>query len=240
MGTDIRAEKSMPVITSVNQCFSSGDITLKEGKAKSALKEEERTGNISWIWHDRFGYVFPTAAKVTVRNAEQSGSWSEINNSQSRETTSSKVFSAWINHDADHKSYEYIIVPSASPAKLEKWNAKNPFTLITNTTDMQAAYNRSTGIYAIALYRPGTLTISGKLYIGADKPCIMLYKAEKGNKFRVTVADPTQKLDKIILLVSARVSGEGVAIHEKTSEISVNLPSGDDAGKSVSVELSYL
>jgi chondroitin AC lyase len=204
------------------------------------MKDEEHTGNISWIWHDRFGYVFPEGGKVSVRNAVQSGSWSGINTSQSREMVSEKIFGAWINHEKEHANYEYIIVPSANPGKLEKWVSKNPFTLITNTTDMQAVYNRNTGVYAIALYLPGTLTISKKLYIGADKPCLMLYKAGTGNKFRVTVSDPTQKLDRIILLVSGKVSGEGVALHEETSEISVTLPSGDDAGKSVSVELSFM
>lgn len=243
LGSGISAAGDKPVITGINQCFASGDVTIREGNSIRRLDENEQSGNINWIWHDQFGYLFPSGGNITVRNAEQTGSWSEINTSQSPEKISSRVFSAWINNDLQpgRNNYEYIVVPSKDPVQLKKWIEKNPFVLLTNTQDIQAVYNRNSSTYAIALYNPGTITISKKLYLGADKPCVILYKAEKNKKFTVTVADPTQKLDKVVLLVSAKVSGEGVSIKaDGSSEIALKLPTGDEAGKSVSVELRFL
>jgi hypothetical protein len=243
LGSGITSASIKPVITGVNQCFASGDVTVKEGKAVHKLSGVELTGDISWIWHDKFGYLFPSGGKITVKSTDQTGSWSQINTSQSKEMLTSRIFSTWINHDPQSKSdrYEYIIVPSKDPSRMEKWTRKNPFTLLTNTQDIQAVYNRNSNLYAIALYNPGTVTISRKLYIGADKPCIILYKADKNKDVRITVADPTQKLEKIVLLISAKVGGDGVKAKEDgSSEITVNLPSGDEAGKSVSVDLKFL
>lgn len=239
LGANIRCEKDNTVLTSVNQCFSSGSVSiLNAGKKKIFDGQEINSEEVEWIHHDGFGYYFPTGGNISLRNMDQTGSWSEINASASSEKVTYKVFSIWFDHGTKPASekYEYVVVPSKDPVRFSKWLKKNPFEVLTNTEDVQAVFNKKSGIYGIAFYNPGSVTIEEGLYIGADEPCLILFRNSK-KAFSITVSDPTQNLEELDILVSRKLSGKGVKIDEKgNSTITVKLPSGDEAGKSVSNE----
>jgi hypothetical protein len=145
-GADIKAEKSNPVITNVNQCYSSGDVIINNKRKKFAIIDKElNSSDLMWIYHDRVGYLFPSGGNITVRNMDQTGSWHDINLSQPETPVAHKVFSAWIGHgnNPSDGKYEYIVVPSGNIAQFKKRVKKNPLTMITNTSDIQAVYDKN-------------------------------------------------------------------------------------------------
>jgi chondroitin AC lyase len=235
-GAGISAAKKNQVITNINQCFSSGEVMVRDnGKPVSVNATELSSPGISSVWHDGVGYYFPAGGEITVKNMEQTGSWYNINNSMPKDLVTHKVFSAWIGHGNSPASagYQYAVVPSATQEVFEKWIASNPIRVISNTKDLQAISDKNSGLYGISFYKEGTVELQKGLTLSVDKPCLVLIgKSNSGKGLRISVADPTHMLTAITLKISKKLNGKG-AIPDTGQSTSINvvLPSGDEAGK---------
>lgn len=237
-GSGIKGAKKSPVITNINQCYSSGIVTLKNRGVKSTIDNSELTSSeLSWIHHNKVGYLFPSAGEVTVKNMNQTGSWYDINTSQSPTPMTHKVFSAWIAHSTnpDNARYEYIVVPSKSISQFENWINSNPLELIINTSEYQAVYDKISDIYGIVFYNAGNVVLKNKLSVWSDKPCLLLIQNDKyKNSYTISAADPTTKLQNLNIRISLQLIGNGAILNEdKTTSIEITLPSGDFAGSTV-------
>lgn len=238
LGTGIGSSKNAEVITNVNQCLSSGEVIVRTGKGKIYLEGRlDNHDDIQWIHHNQIGYLLPSGGNVTVMNMDQTGSWSDINLSQSSEIVSRKMFSTWISHGESPLggAYEYGVIPSKSLAEFEKWIRSNPFRVLMNTPAIQAVSCKNPQVTGIAFYEPGTITVAPGLAISADKPIMILVRQEnRGKELKISVADPTQLLREVQISVSLKLIGEGVGEKaDDTTVIRFDLPSGDEAGKSI-------
>jgi chondroitin AC lyase len=243
LGAGVSAAKTNPVVTSVNQCFSSGEVIVKNnGKPIAVDGTEFRSKGISSIWHDRIGYYFPGGGDITVKNMDQTGTWYDINNSMPKVPVTHKVFSAWIGHGNNPVSdtYQYAVVPSATKESFEKWISSYPFRVITNTPDLQAVYHKGSGLYGLVFYKEGSVLLEKGIVVTCDKPCLILVgKGDTGKELRITVSDPTQLLSGLKLTISQKLTGKGATVNnDKTTSVNVDLPTGDEAGKSVSMVFS--
>lgn len=237
-GTAINASKSIPVITNVNQCFSSGLVTLNINGIKSTIDGSEMNySDLKWVHHNRVGYLFPAGGEITVKNMNQTGSWNDINTSQSAYPVTYKVFSSWISHGntPSDKKYEYIVVPSIDLNQFEKWVGTNPLRMIENSKDLQAVCDKKAGIFAVAFYTPGAITLEPGLLVATDKACLILIQnVNKGKGYKISVSDPTGTLQSVTISISKKLSGAGIAINsDQTSSVRFSLPEGDYAGRSV-------
>ena len=244
LGSGICASKSNPVITNVNQCFSSGPVTLKNKNTISTFDGTEITSsNIKWVYHNRVGYYFPSNGEITIKNMNQTGSWNDINIAESKTKLTYKVFSTWIGHGnvPSNDKYEYIVVPSTSLEQFMTWLESSPLKMISNTTDIQAFHEINKKVYGIAFYNPGGINLDQGLFIWTDKPCLLLIQEiNNGSRLKISISDPTTKLKNINIRISKKLSGPGSVYNDdKTSGISVFLPEGDNAGKSITLEYSY-
>jgi chondroitin AC lyase len=243
IGTGISASKTNPVITNVNQCNSSGTVTINDNGKKSTVDEKEMTvPNLKWSHHNRVGYFFPSGGEVTVKNMDQTGAWADISASQSTSPVTAKVFSLWINHGnapSDGK-YEYIIVPDKDLTQFEKWVDINPLKVISNTGYFQAVLDKNSGVFGIAFYRAGTILLDAGLAVTASRACLLLVQSvNKGSGYKITVADPTQKIQNLIIKISKKLKGTGAIVNpDESTSISITVPSGEDAGKSIMQEFS--
>jgi chondroitin AC lyase len=237
-GAGITASKSNPVITSVNQCFSSGEVIVRNnGKLLSIDSKELNSSGISAVWHNRIGYYFPDGGDITVKNTDQTGSWYDINNSMPKAQVTHKVFSTIIGHGNNpaSASYQYAVVSSETLKDLEKWIVSDPFRVISNTKDLQAIYNKRSGVYGISFYKEGNVELEKGLSITVDKPCVLLIgKIDMGKGLKISVADPTQMISGITIKVSQKLKGKGaIQDNDKSTSINVELPAGDEAGKTI-------
>jgi hypothetical protein len=242
LGAGINASKENPVITSVNQCISSGLVTVKNNKKKINIEGTTiSSSGIKWIHHDRIGYLFPGGGDITVKNMDQTGSWSDINQSESTTPVTNKVFSAWISHgnNPSDAGYEYIVVPAKDLSKFNKWMQKNPLKMIINTSEIQAIFDKNENIFGIAFYKAGYISLKEGLIVETDKPCLLLIQGKNNGSYTISISDPTASLSDINIKISKELSGPGTKINpDKSTIINFFLPSGDDAGRSYSYDFS--
>ena len=84
--------------------------------------------NPKWVLHNKTGYFFPGNRTVELKQAAQSGSWSDVYWSASTNTLTENVFSLYFNHgnQPSSGSYEYIIAPDADVAQMRALALNNP------------------------------------------------------------------------------------------------------------------
>jgi chondroitin AC lyase len=240
-GAGINASKSTAVITTINQCFSSDYITSKNVLLKSVIDSDEKIfKSIRWVHHNRVGYFFPAKGEVTVKNTNQSGSWYDINTSQSSDTLTRKVFSICLNHGVSpsDSKYEYIVVPSKNVKQFTKWVKTNPLKIVMNSKNIQAVSDNNANLFAVAFYLPGTITLEPGLAVSVDNACLLLIQSiDNGRRYRISASDPSATLEEVNIILTKELSGPGIILNpDKTSTLSIMLQSGDETGKTVSAE----
>ncbi len=107
-----------------------------------------------------------------------------------------------INHGKNPKAdtYAYAILPYANEEKTAAY-AKNPdYKIISNTPACQAVKEKTLGVTAIIFYEAGECA-----GIKVDRPCIVTY-SEKRGKFKISVAEPTNKTDKVKLEIMKKLT----------------------------------
>jgi len=177
LGTGIASTAKQEVNTTLNQCYLVGDVMV-DGKVLES-GSESKLQNIKWVLHDKIGYVFPDKYDISIRNMEETGSWSDIGQGSDKKFTSG-VFSLWLSHGVKptNESYQYIIVPDIEKNELVKYVSKLPVQFIQNDSNLQAVRHNELGITQIAFYQKGKVTT--KLYtVDVDQPCLLMIKETK-------------------------------------------------------------
>lgn len=241
LGAGINANGNNPVLTSVNQCFSQGEISYNSGSGTQKLTDTKlETSNLKWVHHRNVGYILPDGGNITVQKMQQSGSWKDINVFESSSTVNSSVFSLWFDHSSKpvNNSYQYIAVPDKSLVEFEASVTNHGFVVITNNADLQAVKNTKTDEYAIVFYKSGTAELGDGFTVSSDKAAMVLLK-NNPTGIQITVSDPTYSQANIKLTISKKLKGGNVEDSNNGSIINVNLPTGDFTGSSVSVQYDY-
>lgn len=224
LGAGIHSEAAGSVTTSINQSQLNGPIRGSlNGPAISLPLGEEKTGEWNWLWHDGTGYVFPEPQSVTVRGADQAGNWQSVFRAGSANPTTTPIFSAWINHgeNPSDNCYSYVIFPGADEAQTRAFSEKPEIQILQNTPALQAVRKGQTT--GAVFYQAGEIECFPDLTLAVDQPCVILAQAG-ANGPQLHVADPTQSLATLSVKL-------GKAIHL------IQLPTGAEAGRSVSVPL---
>jgi chondroitin AC lyase len=248
LGAGISGKSELPVVTTLNQCLLRSDVTISSGNKKSVIaKGEKEFENIDWVFQDGVGYTFPKPSTVNIRNMETTGSWWIVNkqNDSPKGEVKMDVFKLWFNHGdrPSDASYEYIVVPATSVEKMEQNNSKNNIEMLSNTPEVQAVKNLGLNICQVVFYKTGDIQVSGKFKLISDNPGIVMLKMEGEKLSEISVSDPNRELLKFRLSVSSKIVAHGenfVSVWNETegaSEISIDLPQGNYAGKSVTIKL---
>ncbi len=240
--------KDLSVATTINQCLLRSDVTLFGNGKKSIIeKGENEFENLDWVFQDGVGYVFPDPTTVNIKNNEATGSWWRINKQSDSPKNEVKldVFKLWIDHGKrpSDETYQYIVVPATSIEKLERNSSKNNVTVLSNTPELQAVKHAGLEMCQAIFYKAGEIQVTENLKLTSDNPCIVMLKMQDHKPLQISVADPNRELGKIHLSLSSKIENEGKNFkavwneQEKVSEISINLPQGVYAGKSVTIVL---
>ncbi len=246
LGSGIVNKMNRPAETTVNQCFLSGDVWIKDEKGIRLQEKGSRTVNdAEWVLHDQVGYVFPGKATVSLANQEVKGSWAIAN----RQTSTSKkeikhdVFSLGLNHGARcvDAGYEYVVIPSVDKSAMEDYMRNYPVSTLSNTPELQAVKHNSLRIAYAVFYKSGTVCITDRLSVTMDSPGLLMVKYnESGEVLTMVVSDPSHFLGKIHLSVSQKMTDsrqEGIQMKwddvASTTRVMIDLPQNEWAGKSV-------
>ena len=248
LGAGISTKSELSVATTLNQCLLKDDVTISANRVKSVLSKGEKTfEEVDWVFQDGIGYIFPQPTLVNIKNDKARGSWWKINKQadSSKDEMSLDVFKLWLDHGArpDDASYAYIVAPATTITQLEKGASRQNISIISNTPELQAVKHEGLDMYQLVFYKSGEIQLSSGVKLVSDSPGIVLLKMDGLTISEISVSDPNRELRKMNLSISLKVEKEGERYQalwnekREVSDISIDLPQGDYAGKSVTVKL---
>ncbi len=248
LGADIYSDPDLPVATTLNQVLLRSKVTVKQGsEVKDLSKGSRQLENIKWVHQDKIGYVFTAPAVVQLSNQVEEGRWSDITDEKnvSDELIRKEVFMLWLDHgkSPDNASYEYMVLPDVTIDELRSFEENNPIEIVSNTSKLQAVKHNELGVYQAAFYHSGKVDFSDDLYVKLESQGMVMLKADQGKITEISVADPSRKLNKLMLIVSGlyEVDGDGYHSYPNTkvgeTTFIIDLPQGVYHGKSVTFKL---
>ncbi|WP_193726693.1 polysaccharide lyase family 8 super-sandwich domain-containing protein [Paenibacillus guangzhouensis] len=143
------------------------------------------------------GYYFPTAPTLHVVREARTGSWSEINNGQSKDQLTRNYASIAFEHGNNPQaaSYEYVLLPGKTAAQTQAYSEHPAVEVLSNTSTVQAVSNMQLGITAANFWSADT---AGS--IQAKSAATVLMKEDSG-EMTIAISDPTQKQNTVTIEV---------------------------------------
>ncbi|MCK5796221.1 MAG: polysaccharide lyase 8 family protein [Deltaproteobacteria bacterium] len=225
LGAGISSSDTHRIRTGISQTLLKGNVTVN---GAVIARGNHMLLATRWVYHDGVGYVFPSQYTVHMVNEGRKGSWKRINATGSATVVSRDVFTLWMDHgrNPQGKSYQYIVVPKAKATDVGTYASHIPVRVIVNNANQQGVYHAGLRLWEVAFYHSGQVTLQAGLSLQVNAPCLVIFDEAKTSP-RMTVADPRGKLTSVTLTL--RRKGEADEV------LHVALPSGDKAGKSVTV-----
>lgn len=225
LGAGITCDTEYDVVTTVNQCRLTGDVTL-DGKM---FAEGDGALDVNWVHHDGMGYVFPKTSRVVLATGTRTGTWKRISAQRSADTVTDSVFMLSIPHGAKPNggSYAYAVYPDKDVDAIPDLANKIAFEVVKNTPEQQAVWCDVDGVLGLVFYQPGQIQVAG-WQVSVDRPCILLLR-RAGEAWKLYGSDPTAGSGAL----NVTVKRDGQAPHTVT----LILPDGLMAGASVSETL---
>jgi chondroitin AC lyase len=223
-GISIADDAEHAVATDVNQPLLKDDVLTSEtaGPLETGTRVFDAAHRV-WVYHDRVGYIFAPHMKINVAAGPQTGAWSDVGTGPSSPVTE-QVFDLWIDHGTAPQGagYEYTVIPGTTAAEVARLASHSDVDVLANTPNMQAVYSSTLKLAEIAFREAGVLeTRLGT--VGADHSCLLLVRQVESG-WRVTASNPENQA----LTLHVTVKGK---------QASIELPGGNFAGSSVSVDL---
>ncbi len=235
LGAGISSNTGLSVTTGVNQTYLNGEATVKINEQISRVQGRQTLKSPSWILHDNIGYFFPDVGNLVMRAENIEGSWNWVAKQYPDERIKADLFRLWFDHgkNPQGRSYEYILIPGADKEQLENLEKDFPFE-IRNDKNIQAVFSKDRIFEGIVFYRAGKL--EGDSGIEVNKPClIMLRKKPEG--LQVSVADPTQLEKEIQITLNGEFKHDKARFENGKTKIAVPMPLGEEAGKTITLDL---
>lgn len=204
LGAAIQSTAFDEINTTVNQCLLDGEVWFKRDAEteESQNKGLSNYSDLSWIYHNNVGYVFPKKANINVFNNSQSGKWSTINTSQSDETESKDVFKVWFNHGTKpiNNSYQYILLPNKSLNEVKNYSLDN-IEILANNDILQAVKHNALDILGIVFYEATTFKHQG-IKVEVDKPCVVMFTNISTPEVEVYISEPSRTLPNVKVIAA--------------------------------------
>ena len=246
LGAGISTREDLPVVTTLNQCLLRDDVIVAVNGEQSEIPEGEKSyENVDWVFQDGIGYVFTRPSAINIKNNAATGSWYTIN----KQTDSPKgevtmdVFKLWLDHGQapSEAAYEYIVVPATTIEMLEAGHSKGHITILSNTDELQAVRHDQLEMVQMVFYQSGEVKLSDNITLSSDNPGIIMVKMKEGKIHQISVADPNRELGKMSFSLSTQINSADANFSafwdegKKASQVFIDLPQGQFAGKSVTV-----
>ncbi len=246
LGAGIEADGNAPVVTTIDQAYLHGEPAYGTPDAAETLKEPYAIpDDTKWVTNGRVGYLLLEEGSLTLDISKKSGKWQEINRSAPAAwEESAEVMTLAIDHGVkpDGAKYAYVVYPSTTPREMVKAadRDRDGVYVVSNTPEHQAVVVEKAGVIGAVLRKSGLLEVSCKIAVSVDKPCLVLLTPSGKSAMKLSVSDPTGKLEKVTVGFRGPVSAEGATYVRKKNMtmIPFDLPTGLKAGKTVSKDLT--
>ncbi|WP_158594726.1 polysaccharide lyase family 8 super-sandwich domain-containing protein [Ulvibacterium marinum] len=236
---------TFPLLQTVNQCLSKGEILTSANSQINVLKRPI-SGKLNWVHHDSIGYFFSGSHKITVSGENKMGNWNTINKSTDKSVVKN-VFTIGVelgNNQKNNGSLSYIIVPAISSSKMQHYaKSIDNIAVLSNKKSIQAVHHKPQKQYHLIFYQPGKMALNDSLSIEVDRKSMMLldYREYDQGILKVATANPENEAQKINVALSAKVSCDNCkwSPANKRTYFSLQTPEKPYSGKTVIKVLEY-
>lgn len=244
MVNNLSSTSNAPLYSVLDQRRHTGDVYVD---GQSVLKSTNYT-RASSLWHGGVGYTFDKSIGVSglsVEVGDRFGNWSLIGiSTQPPETID--LFAAYLGHSALRTPIGYTVFPSTkSPGAFKQKSEKTKLRTIWNDAYVSALFDdvHQTAMVVFWDFLGGSVLIPGSsfadapLTISSSGNSAVIYQLNTGN---VTVADPSQNLTKLDVVLGVGLLGKKPPHWgwELSHHLSFDLPTSGSAGSSVSQVIS--
>ncbi len=241
LGAGIDSSDPETVLTSINQCALNGPVTVcADRQPRTMEKGPHVLDKLQWVHHDGVGYLFFEPVTATVAAQTQTGNWHRVHSRESTRPVERDVFSLWIDHGSKPRAarYAYMVLPDTDAVALPALCDAPPATILQQTASTLAVSSQSGKLIQAVFFEPGRLAWGNDSSIEVEAPCLVSFD-NTTNVVRLHVADPTHTRKTVTLQVSGRYGGSE-AQYDKSkgqTKLTISLPQGGEAGRTVSLEL---
>lgn len=182
----LKGNNVVSAYTALDQCRWRGDVVVNRRN-----KNDEGNflfPNCKWIYHSGFVYIPIGNAAVDVELHTVTGSWQNINKSETNELIKEKIFMPLLlsNDLSVERSFGYILAHCKNSKDAKGISKKPGFKIIRNDTTCQSVLFEDGELMA-GFFQQSSLRYKN-IKLSVDKPCLILLK-----KNRLYVSDPLQK-----------------------------------------------
>jgi len=173
-----------------------GDNTLTVNGAEKpgASGWSETMDGVEWAHLDGTGgYYFPGAATVKGLREARTGSWNEINKSQSATPLMRNYLTLWFDHGSDptDETYAYVLLPNKSPSEVSSYAEAPDVEVVENSAGAQAVRERRLNILAANFWNDAAKKVD---FLTCDKKASVMVR-QTGGGLELAISDPTQAND---------------------------------------------
>lgn len=143
MGSNIHADSTATIMTSIDQRFSKGKVWNDNNKR---------------VFHNNTGYIVLQADTCIVLTENKEGQWKDFMGMYKPEILKSNLFSIYLKHHKDPASYIYLILPATTKQKVIDFDS-NSIHIIRNDKEAQAVVIKD--LCYVSVYHPTKLSIEG-------------------------------------------------------------------------------
>jgi len=137
------------------------------------------------------GYYFPDGSQtISVRKARNAGDWSLVGTSNGK--AEENYLEMWFDHgkNPENAAYEYVLLPGMTTEETEQYSREPQITVLSNTSQMQAVYDRSEHVLGANIWTDAAAKIGDFSVKGAAS---MMAKEDENGILTVSTSDPTMK-----------------------------------------------
>lgn len=190
LGSDINAINKDEINTGVDRRRVNGDVFVN-GEALES-KGIHSIENVSTVFHNNMGYIFPDTEDIVVTNNTRTGDWAEYwyaGNSKKRVTET--MFELRMCHGKNpvNDTYNCIILPMTTQEELYDYAQNNPIEVVSNTNKLQAVYHNELNVGFAVFYNRGEVKFNDNLSVEVDSPTLIMV-TEKDGELEVCASDP--------------------------------------------------
>jgi hyaluronate lyase len=217
-------------------------LTVDGAAASTSLGWSQTLTGVDWAHLDGTGgYYFPSPVSLKGVREARTGNWQQWHGEGSTTNITRNYLTLWLDHGSNpsNATYAYAVLPGMSSSQVSTYASSPEFTVLANTSAVQAVREPGLGVTAANFWNSGTAT-AGDITSNA-KASVLLRRS--GTDTHVSVSDPTQSNTGSITLTIANTgttvvsADSGVTVSQSGTSAQITVAVNGSKGKTFKVTL---
>ena len=218
MGAGIASTSGAHVETNVEHrnLHASGENALTVDGVEWLGEDSATWAAVRWAHLEGVaGYVFPYAGQLKAQRFARTGRYRDITTTGATTAITRRYLALWHDHGVNPTSgrYCYLVVPGATVERTAELAASSGVSLLTNTANIQAVRQGTTGLTMANFWTAGTVA-----NITVNKVCGVIVR-ESGDTLKIGVAEPYRSGN--VIRVSVTPASTGYQLVSKDTAVTV-------------------